>query len=512
MTSRASSATAASDADEVGDAVTLLRATAARHRDVDAFVEASGDRITFSQWDAAADGVAAALADRGVVAGDVVCLLLPSSYRYMICYQAAMRLGAVTSGVNLRLGPSETTFILERSIPRVTVVDDPTECRLPQTAGMVIGWAELEGWVDAAPPPLAELGPDTAAVICWTGGTTGRPKGVLFDQANLAAVARASGVLSAPLDRRLSPLPFAHVGTMTRAFDEIGRVITTVITPARWTADEALRLLDAERVTVAQGVPTQWELMLRHPMFPSTDTSSLRLAASGASRVPPDLLRRMRDALGVPVINRYASTEAAIICGTRPDDPDEVVTETLGRPEPSVELRVIDDDGRPAAAGEVGRVQVRSGAVMRGYWRDPAATAEVLDADGWLTVGDLGTLGVDGNLRFMGRMGDSYLRGAYNVYPVEIERELAEHPAVAQAAVVAAPDPVLGEIGVAFVVADGPATPEELTEWVGGRLADYKRPDHVFLVEEFPLTALGKVDRHRLAGEAADRLGVGRAG
>ena len=148
---------------------------------------------------------------------------------------------------------------------------------------------------------------------------------------------------------------------------------------------------------------------------------------------------------------------------------------------------------------------------MRGYWRDPVATAEVLDSDGWLTVGDLGTLGEDGNLRFMGRMGDSYLRGAYNVYPVEIERELAEHPAVAQAAVVAAPDPVLGEIGVAFVVTEGPVSPGELTGWVGGRLADYKRPDHVFLVEEFPLTALGKVDRRRLADEAAGRLGPARA-
>ncbi|MGO9455563.1 MAG: class I adenylate-forming enzyme family protein [Acidimicrobiales bacterium] len=491
------------------DAVTLLGGTARRHPGAEAFVESSGERITFAQWDAAADGVAAALADRGVVAGNVVCLLLPSSIRYMVCYQAAMRLGAVTSGVNLRLGPSETTYILERSTPRVTVVEDGTGDRLPPSAGGVVGWGELEGWSASAPPPLATLGPGSPVAICWTGGTTGRPKGVLFDQANLAAVAEASGVLSAPFDRRLSPLPFAHVGTMTRAFDEIGRVITTVITPPHWTAAEALRLLGSERVTVAQGVPTQWELVLRDPSLGSTDLSSLRLAASGASRVPPDLLRRMREALGVPVVNRYASTEAAIICGTRPDDPDDVVTETLGRPEPSVELRVADGEGRAVAPGEVGRVQVRSGAVMRGYWRDPEATAEVLDAEGWLTVGDLGALGTDGNLRFMGRMGDSYLRGAYNVYPVEVERELAEHPRVAQVAVVAAPDPVLGEIGVAYVVADEEVGAAELAGWVGARLADYKRPDRVFFVDEFPLTALGKVDRRRLAADAAERLGAG---
>jgi acyl-CoA synthetase (AMP-forming)/AMP-acid ligase II len=389
----------------------------------------------------------------------------------------------------------------------VTIIDDPGGRPLPPSAGMAVGWPELERWLGAAPPPLPVLGADRPVAICWTGGTTGRPKGVLFDQANLAAVAQASGVLSAPFDRRLSPLPFAHVGTMTRAFDEIGRVITTVISPPQWTAAEAIRLLSAERVTVAQGVPTQWELMLRQPALVEADLSSLRLAAAGASRVPPDLLRRMRAALGVPVVNRYASTEAAVICGTRPGDPDEVVTETVGRPESSVELRVVDDAGRPLPAGEIGRVQVRSGAVMKGYWRDPAATAEVLDADGWLTVGDLGTLDADGNLSFMGRSGDSYLRGAYNVYPVEVERELAEHPMVAQAAVVAVPDPVLGEVGVAYVVADGEVGVQELVGWVGGRLADYKRPDHVVVVDELPLTTLGKVDRRRLADDAARRVG-----
>jgi acyl-CoA synthetase (AMP-forming)/AMP-acid ligase II len=489
--------------------VSLLRATSGRHSGVEAFVEASGERITFGGWDAAADGVAAGLADRGVVAGDVVCLLVPSSIRYMVCYQAVMRLGAITSGVNLRLGPSETSFILERSSPRATVVDDPPARRLPPEAGEVVAWAELEDWLGAGPPPLPVLGADRPVAICWTGGTTGRPKGVLFDQANLAAMAGAAGVLSAPFDRRLSPLPFAHVGTMTRAFDEIGRVITTVITPSRWSAAEAVRLLAEERVTVAQGVPTQWELMLREPGLADADLSSLRLAASGASRVPPDLLRRMRAALGVPVVNRYASTEAAVISGTRPDDPEEVVTETVGRPEPSVELRVIDEEGRPQPAGVVGRVQVRSGAVMKGYWRDPVATAEVLGADGWLTVGDLGALESSGNLRFMGRDGDVYLRGAYNVYPVEVERELAEHPRVAQATVVAAPDPVLGEVGVAYVVADGEVAADELIGWVGERLADYKRPDHVVFVEEFPLTTLGKVDRRQLTADADRRFGPG---
>src|SRR5439155_2055587 len=199
------------------------------------------------------------------------------------------------------------------------------------TSGVLLRWSDLAPYWAAPPPSLPSLRPRQPVLICWTGGTTGRPKGAVFDHENLAAVAAATGVLSAPFDRRLSPIPFAHVGTMTRAWDEISNVITTVITPPRWTAEDALRLVETERVTVAQGVPTQWELMMRDPALASTDLSSLRLAGVGGSRVPPDLLRRMRAVLGVPVVNRYASTEAGgVISGTRPGDPDAVASETAG--------------------------------------------------------------------------------------------------------------------------------------------------------------------------------------
>jgi acyl-CoA synthetase (AMP-forming)/AMP-acid ligase II len=291
---------------------------------------------------------------------------------------------------------------------------------------------------------------------------------------------------------------------MTRAWDEIGRAITTVITPARWTAADALRLIGAERVTVAQGVPTQWELMLRHADFPTTDTSSLRLAATGGSRVPMDLIARIKKHLRVPVINRYASTEASVISGTRPGDPDRVVFETVGRAGKGVELRVVDEDANPLAAGGVGRIQVRSAAVMRGYWRDPAATAAAVSPDGWLTVGDLGTFEADGNLRVVGRIGESFVRGGYNIYPIEVEQALAEHPRVVQASVVSRPDSVLVEAGVAFVVLAQPVDPDELKAWVRERLADYKSPDDIVVVSELPLTPVGKVDRRALAARTAD--------
>jgi acyl-CoA synthetase (AMP-forming)/AMP-acid ligase II len=490
------------------DTVSLLRDVAGRHPSADAFVDAREQRLTFSEWDRAADGVARGLAELGVGAGDVVCLLLGSSIEYAICYQAAMRLGAITSGVNTRLGPDEIDHILGIAGPRLTVVPDDDAHTLPATAGTVVTWSRLAPYVDADPPRLPNLSPDQPVVICWTGGTTGRPKGVWFDHDNLAAVAVATGVLSEPFDRRLSPVPFAHVGTMTRPWDEISHVITTVITPVRWTAADALRLIEKERVTVAQGVPTQWELMLRAPTIETTDLSSLRLAATGASRVTADLLRRMRAVLRVPVVNRYASTEAGgVISGTRPEDSDEVVLETVGRPSDGVDIRVVDDEGGALGAGGIGRVQVRSGAVMRGYWHDPDATAAVLGADGWVTVGDVGRLDAEGNLTLVGRDGEKYLRGGYNVYPVEVERVLSEHPGVGEVAVVGVPDPVLGEIGLAYVVpaagADAPE-PDELRRWVGAHLADYKVPDRVVVLGEMPLTSVGKIDRRTLAARFAD--------
>lgn len=309
-----------------GDIVTLLREAAALDGDLDAFVDADGRRLSFGQWDRAADGVAAGLADRGVGIGDVVCLLLPSSLEYMICYQAVVRLGAIASGVNLRLGTAEISHLVAVADPRATIIVDDAAALLaamPADPGCVVPWRELEPWCTAPRPRLPALDPQQPMLICWTGGPTGRPRGAWFDHENLAAVARGTGVLSSHRDRRLSPIPVAHVGTMTRAWDEISRRITTVITATPWTASGALAMLAREQVTVAQGVPTQWELMLRDPTFASTDRSSLRLAGIGGAAVSPDLLANMRRRLGVPVVNRYAATEAGgLISGTRPGDPD----------------------------------------------------------------------------------------------------------------------------------------------------------------------------------------------
>jgi acyl-CoA synthetase (AMP-forming)/AMP-acid ligase II len=513
--------------------VEVLRAAAVANAHVEAYVEPATDStprraLTFGQWNWAADRVAGLFQRSGVTRGSVVALVLPSSIDYMVCYAAATRLGAITSGINPRLGVAEVASILERTRPVITVVDrgpgpeaGPTGVVLDR-ATVVAAVSSVSGQPPTSWPTLAASDP---VAVVWTSGTTGLPKGAVFDHAGLAAVADGTDVLSEPGDRRLSPLPFAHVGSMTRTWDEVANGVTTVITPTPWKAADTIRIIADERITVAQGVPTQWALVLAHPDLDGVDTSSLRVAGTGASRVPAELVAELRQRFGVPVIVRYTSTEASLGTGTVPGDPDEVVASSVGRPVAGVSLAIVDDDGRPVDAGQVGRVRLRSAAVMRGYWGGPptgpgaeglvfdtAATASVLADDGWLTTGDFGYVGPDGCLRLVGRANELYIRGGYNVYPAEVEGVLSGHPAVEQVAVVGAPDPVLGEIGVAFVVVSetGTDTDEEsllaeLRARAGQALADYKAPDGVVIVDRLPLTSMMKVDKRVLADQAAAR-------
>jgi acyl-CoA synthetase (AMP-forming)/AMP-acid ligase II len=289
---------------------------------------------------------------------------------------------------------------------------------------------------------------------------------------------------------------------------ELANATTIVLAGEPWSAKETLRIIRDESITMATGVPTQWQRVLEHPDVTRTDFSQLRVAGIGAAAIPPELVRRMREVLGCPVITRYTSTEMGVTTSTLATDDADVIANTVGRPTPDVEVRIVDPaTGREQRTGEIGEVTTRSPAMMIGYWRDPELTATVIDAEGWLHTGDLGMFGTDGNLRIVGRLKEMYIRGGYNVYPAEVEATLTEHPAIARAAVVGAPDPDLGEIGVAFVVAEQGAPHDTLDRdslraWCRERIADYKAPDRVVVTDHLPLTPMEKIDKRAL-GERA---------
>jgi acyl-CoA synthetase (AMP-forming)/AMP-acid ligase II len=262
-----------------------------------------------------------------------------------------------------------------------------------------------------------------------------------------------------------------------------------------------LRLLVDERITVAGGVPTQWEKLLDHPDLSAADLSHLRLCLAATAPASPDLIKRVTTRLRCPMVVRYAMTESPSITGTDPRDPPDVLFRTVGKPQSGVEVAIASEDGRPVPSGRVGRVRVKGPCVMRGYWRDPKLTAQVLDEERWLTSSDLGFVDPDGNLSLVGRTTDMYIRGGYNVYPLEVENVLTGHPGVAQVAVLGMAAPVIGEIGVAFIVPANPAEPPGLADlraYVCSQLADYKAPDQLEIVTELPLTSMQKVDKDSL--------------
>ena len=464
----------------------FLKQTAAREPDTVAFVD--GDRrLTYAEWDWLSDRAAFSLWAEGIRTGDTVALLLNASLTYPIAYLGAAKIGAITVGINTRLGAREIDHILDDSRARALVTD-----RDGYTDPMVFDPERLNrpgGSIEVA------LTPDDPVAIVYTSGTTGLPKGACYTNRALAAVKEIERAVD-PVDhpKTLGGTPMAHMGFMTKIGAHIARASTTVLM-REWSARAALETIERERLTWLGGVPTQLALMLMHPDFGSFDVSSLRSCLIGGAPASPDLVRQIRQGFGVPVTVRYSCTELAMATGTRAGDPDVVVAQTVGRPLPGIDLKVIDqnDEG-------VGEVIVRSPTMMRGYWHNDAATKAAIDAHGFFHTGDLGRIDGTGNLHLAGRTKEMYIRGGYNVYPVEVEDVLREHPKVALVAVIGVPDDVLGERGRAVIVPNGePPTLDELREWVRARIADYKAPDELEVRTELPITAMFKVDKRALA-------------
>src|SRR5438128_6818456 len=392
----------------------LLRTAAQDAPDAEAF-RYRGERLTYGDWDALADRTAAALAARGIGRGDVVALLLPSTPFYLVAYLGAARLGAITTGINVRYRRTEIGHILGRSgaalllaverwhdadfrgaveglrpgLPELReVVWYPAARLAASTAGAV---ADLGG---SGAPPAVAVAPDDPVAIVFTSGTTGVPKGACFTHRNLLAVAEIEARRyprgAAPAAKHLAAgLSFAHVGTTARIAIQLSERGATLIHDA-FDPAAVLETIERERLDALGGIPTQVIMLLDHPDRARRDLSSLRSVLLGGAPSSPALIRRVHDTLGVEVSVRYSSTEVAIATASLPDDPTERLATTVGKPTPGVELRIVDERNAPVPAGTSGEVVVRSPAAMVRYWRDPEATAATIDADGWVHTGDVG--------------------------------------------------------------------------------------------------------------------------
>ncbi len=487
----------------------VLQEAAQRWGERTAYVSAEGWPVSYADLQRLADETAVGLAERGLAEGDVLALVLPPVPEYLVLYLAAARLGAITAGVNARLTPEERAGVLARAGADLVVATPD----LAPGGALVIERAHeaddlLAGLRVAgrSPPPLAP-DPERPVAIVFTSGTTGLPKGAVFAGRQLSAITDIDvGDTWGGGGSGYAGTSFAHLGPMTKLPGVLRRGGVTFLMD-HWRAGDALAMIERERLSGIGGIPTQVALMLRHEAFERTDVSSIQAVVLGGGPATAALVRETRERFGCALSMRYSCTEAGIGLGTAFDAPAEDAEVSVGRPHAGVELTLLQD-GEVVPDGEEGEVCLRSPAAMVGYHGDPEGTREAFTDDGAVRTGDIGYLDDQGRLRLVGRSKERYVRGGYNVYPVEVELVLAEHPAVAEVAVAPRHDDVMGEIGVAVVVpaagADAPAV-EDLRAFAEDRLARYKLPEAVTVVDALPLTAAEKLDRATLRQLVDDR-------
>ncbi|WP_296606567.1 AMP-binding protein [Nocardioides sp.] len=508
--------------------VELLRKGAATHGDHPAVVDGP-TTIGFRELERVAHRVGRALLARGVAPGDRVALWSPNRWEYVAALLGAQCIGASVVPLNTRYKGHEAHQVLARSRASTLVVargflgldhlamlvaagaeldpaSDASWPGLPHLALVVdlnassgdddrrvLGWEELLAGADACDETvfgaaLDAVGADTVADIMFTSGTTGLPKGVMSSHAQTvgAATTWADGARLMPSDRYAVVNPFFHSFGYKAGILASLSAGATVLPVDVFDAVSLMELVESRRVTVLPGPPTLFLGLLDHPRRPDFDLSSLRFATCGATAVAERLFEDMVHVLGFDEVKQaYGLTECVVVTMSRHGEPLEHVRGTTGPPVPGLEVRLGDRD----------EILVRGPLVMIGYFEDPDETARAIDAEGWLHTGDVGRIDEHGCLTIVDRIKDIVIVGGFNVSPVEVENVLARHPAVAESAVVGAPDERMGAVCHAHVVLRPgmAAEPDDLVAWLRERVANYKVPRVVTLVDELPRNAAGKV-------------------
>jgi len=499
----------------------VVRRAAARRGDHVALRSEAG-ALSYAELDERSSRLAQALRGAGVVRGSRVAHLARTGPEVVELLFAASKLGAVLVPLNWRLAvPELRRIVADAGVPLVVAGDAYADTARAVVDGLarpphVVGpGAEYEAWIAAHEPvdPAVACGPGDTVVQMYTSGTTGAPKGVLTTNANMMACAETSPRWSFDADTlSLTAMPMFHIGGIGWAFVGLWNGATTILV-REFDAPGVLDRLEREQVTNTIFVPTMLQLLTSVPGAAQRDFSALRSIAYGASPITTPVLRAALRTFGCPLFGMYGLTETT---GTvvqldpadhDPDGPRAHLLRSAGRPYPWVELRIVDPQtGEDRGAGEVGEVWMRAPNVMAGYFERPAETAAALTPDGWLRTGDGGFLDEEGYLFLTDRIKDMIISGGENVYPVEVEEALAQHPAVADVAVIGVPHERWGETVKAIVVLrpGASAGAEELTAFARGRLAGYKLPRIVELVDELPRTPSGKVLKRELRERPRD--------
>ncbi len=502
------------------------------------------NRLTYSELKEHVDRFATALQKIGVAKGDRVALFLPNMPQFVISYYGALKAGAIVTAVSplykerevehqLRDSGSETLVALDLFYPIVQKIKEETKPKriivtgikdyLPtvkRVLGSLLGKVPshkvkkepgiyfFQELIKGHPPNPSEVDVDpmdNLALLQYTGGTTGIPKGAMLTHYNLVSNAyMCNAWLNAEEGKevQVNVLPLFHIYGMTVTMNTAIASASTMVLIPRFDAEEVLKSIQKYRVTIFGGVPTLYAVLIVHPDILKYDLSSVKFCISGSSALPPEVQRKFMDITGGVLVEGYGLTEASPVTHANPLDPtlDTVKIGSIGLTWPDTEAKIVDDvTGVSLPAGIVGELAVKGPQVMKGYWNSPEETIEVLK-EGWLHTGDMAKRDEDGYFYIVDRKKDLIKYKDYSVYPREIEDVIYEHPAVKLCAVIGVPDELSGEIPKAFIVRkEGiEVTEDELIEWVRDKVAPYKRIREVEFREELPMTLVGKVLKREL--------------
>ena len=463
--------------------------------------------ISWAEFDDLSARVAGYLASQGVQAGDRVALSLPNVPNFALVTYGVLRLGAVLVPMNPLFMGREVDYYFKDSGAKMVFGMPGEVSKTAEAVGIpFVDASSAEAMAEVlASEPRPDVEPregNDTAVVLYTSGTTGRPKGAELTHSNMQTnqqTVRETLIEATESDVIMGCLPLFHVFGLTCALHVAvasGALLTMV---PRFDPAKVLQVIERDKVTIFEGVPTMYQAMLNAAETQDADLSSLRTCISGGSALPVEVLHKFEARFNASILEGYGLSETSpVACFNRPDHPRK--PGTIGLPVRGVEMRIVDVDGNELPRGEVGEVVIRGENIMKGYWNKPDATAEAIREGGWFYSGDLGRQEEDGYFSIVDRSKDMIIRGGYNVYPREVEEALYEHPDVLECAVVGVPHEHYGEEVAAYVVTrpGSPLTADDVRSFAKERVAAYKYPRVVTFLESLPKGATGKILKREL--------------